>query len=237
MLRSRPATHPMRGSSHPSDRVGHVLLVTEDATLLTEVLRAGAAHSGRVQRVGTLEQLPAALPLPRPACLLTDAAVEALQGVLLQDALKSRGQRLPVVALIDRGHVQAARAAFRAGAFDVVEREALSEQLPAVLQAAIEHDERHLNDRDSAQAAYGRLSQRERDVFWLVTNGQTSREIAVVLGLSPRTVEAFRARLMLRLGARNLADLLRVRFALEPHAFSATAASATPPPDTPRENR
>jgi RNA polymerase sigma factor (sigma-70 family) len=126
--------------------------------------------------------------------------------------LADRGFRMPVIIISAHGDLAAARTAFKAGALDFLEKPIQQAVLLPAIAAALEHD-RSWRDRERATAAFreriGRLSERERQVMWHVADGLQNREIAQLLGLSPRTVEIYKARMLEKLQVRRPAELMR----------------------------
>jgi FixJ family two-component response regulator len=152
-------------------------------------------------------------------CLLTDLRMPGMSGVELQQELAARGATLPVVVLTAHGDVATTRAAMKAGAYDFLEKPVDDQILVDVLRNAIAHDaETHgaSSEKHRARARFGRLTPRERDVAQLVSEGLQNREIAARLGISPRTVEVYKARMMEKLDCRNLAEVLRMMAGVDP---------------------
>ena len=152
-------------------------------------------------------------------CLLTDLRMPGMSGVELQHQLAARGATLPVVVLTAHGDVANTRAAMKAGAFDFLEKPVDEQVLVDVLKNAIAHDTQvHGAERARyhARERFGRLTPRERDVAQLVSEGLQNREIAARLGISPRTVEVYKARMMEKLDCRNLAEVLRMMAGVDP---------------------
>jgi RNA polymerase sigma factor (sigma-70 family) len=154
-------------------------------------------------------------------CLLTDLRMPGMSGLDLQRTLVQRGIQLPVVLLTAHGDVATTRAAMKSGAFDFLEKPVDDEVLVDVLHSAIAHDaHRHSSAIELARTSerLDRLTPRERDVVRLLAEGLQNREIAARLGISPRTVEVYKARLMEKLDCRNLADVLRLMARLDQQA-------------------
>jgi len=150
--------------------------------------------------------------------LLTDLRMPGMSGLDLQRELKSRGVALPVVVLTAHGDVNNTRQAMKAGAFDFIEKPVDDAVLVDVLHGAIAHDaasHQSLAVEQTRRERFGRLTTRERDVARLFTQGMQNREIAAELGISPRTVEVYKARMMEKLDCRNLAEVLRVIAGIE----------------------
>jgi len=146
-------------------------------------------------------------------CLLLDLKMPGMGGLELQAELASRGIALPVIVVTAHGDVASARASFKAGALDFVEKPIDDEALLATIRTALERDSRvRAESAESAQMAerMARLTPREREVLDLVAEGRHNREIAAALDISPRTVEVYKSRLMEKLQVRRLPDLVRL---------------------------
>jgi RNA polymerase sigma factor (sigma-70 family) len=149
-------------------------------------------------------------------CVLIDLRLEGIDGLQLQARLAELGIRMPVVFVTGHGDVGTARDALKAGAFDFIEKPVDNDRLVEIVAAALAADaeaaQRHEQTAVLA-ARLQRLTQREREVMEHVVAGRHNREIAAQLGISPRTVEVYKARLMDKLDVRRVADL--VKLALE----------------------
>jgi FixJ family two-component response regulator len=148
-----------------------------------------------------------------PGCLVLDLRMPGMSGLELQADLARRGATLPVIIITAHGDVATTRSALKGGAVDFIEKPIDDEALVAAIAAALDRDARA---RERAQAAAGaaerlaRLTGREREVLALVAEGRHNREIAVALGISPRTVEVYKARMMEKLQVRRVPDLVRL---------------------------
>lgn len=146
-------------------------------------------------------------------CLLLDLRMEAMDGLNLQQTLRLRGSHLPVVFLTGHGDIAHARAALKGGAVDFLEKPYAEEALLDAVREALARDLRQHEAASHAgliRARMRRLSERERQVMELVVAGMPNREIAAVLDISPRTVEVFKARMMEKMQARSLPELVRM---------------------------
>jgi FixJ family two-component response regulator len=136
-----------------------------------------------------------------------------VDGIAVQAALAARGIRLPVIILTAHGDVASARAALKAGAFDFLEKPIDDALLSATIEAALGCDAsaRIQSERsDALRRRVARLTARERQVLAAVIDGRHNREIAANLGISPRTVEVYKARLMDKLQIDRLPELIRL---------------------------
>lgn len=190
-----------------------VFVVDDDAATRRSLAWLCESVGLRVESFASAEAFLAACDPERPGCLLLDLRLPGLSGTALQEALAARGVLLPVIIVTGFGAVPSVVAAFRRGAFDYLEKPLSQQLLLDRIQAAIRVDAAQRAARRTAAeraARLARLTARERDVLRLLCAGRTAREIGHALGLSPRTVEAHRARCMTKLGARSLAELLRL---------------------------
>lgn len=146
-------------------------------------------------------------------CLLIDIRMSGMDGLALQRELAVRGCQIPVIIASGHGDVAMARAAFKANAVDFLEKPFDDAKLIAAIDEALVREQRARNDeqrRAHGASLLGGLTPREREVMQLVVMGQHNREIGPALGISVRTVEVHKARLMGKLGVDNVADLVRI---------------------------
>jgi two-component system response regulator FixJ len=151
-------------------------------------------------------------------CVLTDVQMPELNGLELQRRMSEEDIRLPVIVMTGHGDVPIAVEAMKAGAADFLEKPFDDEQLLTAVTSAIEVSQRV---RDEAAAVadttkrLATLTPREREVLDHLVAGQPNKTIAYDLGSSPRTVEVHRARVMDKMGARSLPELVRMTIAAE----------------------
>jgi FixJ family two-component response regulator len=154
----------------------------------------------------------------RPGCILLDVRMPGMSGIELQQQLNARGATIPIVFITGHGDVPMAVEAMQAGAFDFLQKPFDDNDLIARVQRAIEHNAtqraRH-HTRQDTRERLGTLTPRERDVLDLVVVGKANKVIAADLGLSQRTVEIHRARVMEKMDAASLAQLVRMVLDLE----------------------
>ena len=158
-----------------------------------------------------------------PACLIVDVRMPGMSGLELQEALRARGDALPVVIITGHGDVSMAVRAMKNGAADFLEKpfndqtllDTVHRALAASSAAAAGDAAAPAADRAAVVARLETLTPREREVMALVAEGRPNKVVATRLGLSTRTVEVHRAKVMEKLGARSLADLVRMAIAAE----------------------
>ena len=146
-------------------------------------------------------------------CLIVDIRMPGMNGLELQRELQDRGCALPVVVISGHGDVSSAREAFRADAIDFLEKPLDEGKLIQAIDEAFRRQSASLGSRQQQQEFSRRvdeLTPREHEVMELVIAGRHNREIAAVLDISPRTVEVHKARMMAKLGADNVPQLVRI---------------------------
>jgi RNA polymerase sigma factor (sigma-70 family) len=148
-------------------------------------------------------------------CLVLDIKMGGMSGLDLQARLSEQGSELPIVVITGHGDAASARTALKSGAVDFLEKPIDDAQLVAAVSAALARDAKRRAEKvvgEETSTRLARLTPRERQVMDLAAAGRHNREIGEALGISPRTVEVYKARLMEKLQARNLSEL--IRFAL-----------------------
>lgn len=146
-------------------------------------------------------------------CALIDLQLDGIDGLQLQRRMHESGIAMPVIFVTGHGDVGTARDALKAGAFDFLEKPLDNERLVDLVAAAMAKDAEGAKRHEQAAlltARLQRLTQREREVMDRVIGGRHNREIAAELGISPRTVEVYKARLMDKLDVRRVADLVKL---------------------------
>ncbi|MCM2290318.1 MAG: sigma-70 family RNA polymerase sigma factor [Sulfuritalea sp.] len=146
-------------------------------------------------------------------CLLIDIRMPGMDGLTLQKHLLEKGCSMSAIIMTGHGDVQSAREAFRSRAVDFLEKPIDQAKLMNAIeegfarQLAARNQDSQRNEFDQLLAS---LTPREREVMDLVVAGRHNREIAETLGISPRTVEVHKARMVAKLGVENVPDLVRM---------------------------
>lgn len=147
-------------------------------------------------------------------CIVTDVRMPEMDGLSLVRALRERGVSLPIVVMTGHGDVPMAVAAMKAGAADFLEKPFDDEVFLATVQGALAPDTAGPAPRPAGSgeldAKLGLLSERERQVLERLVEGEPNKLIAYHLGISPRTVEIYRAKVMAKMEAATFADLVRM---------------------------
>ena len=160
-----------------------------------------------------LEALPANL-----SCVITDVRMPGMSGIDLLRRLRERKISVPVIVITGHGDIPLAVEAMRIGAIDFLEKPFDDEVLIASVKTALRQKEgevkRH-GERAEIEGRLAALSNRERDVLDGLVAGRANKQIAFHLGISPRTVEIYRANLMSKMQAGSLSDLVRMALIVE----------------------
>ena len=161
------------------------------------------------------------LDAPRPdvpGCLLLDVRMPGMSGLDFQAQLQALGISLPVIIMTGHGDIPMSVRAMKAGALDFLPKPFREQDLLDAVSAAIAQDRASRAERGAAthlRSLYETLSPRERQVMALVTAGRLNKQVAGELGLSEVTVKIHRGAAMRKMGARTLADLVRMAEALK----------------------
>ncbi len=151
-------------------------------------------------------------------CIILDVNMPDMDGPTLQEELIRRGLRLPVIFLSGHGTIPVSVRTIKAGAMDFLTKPVAGSVLLAHVQKALEQSSLQQKKIGSYQSIYSRLAtltKRENEVLILAISGCVSKEIAVRLGISYRTVEIHRAHILQKTGASNLLELARISGILE----------------------
>jgi len=157
-----------------------------------------------------------ALPQDARGCVLVDVLMPEMGGFEVQQELQRRNVDLPVIVITGHGDVPLAVRAMKAGAFDFLEKPYSEEALLAAVARALRLDLAKSDERIATAAIRERAAQltaREREVLDLLLAGHPNKVVAYRLSISPRTVEIHRARVMDKMAARNLSELVRMAIA------------------------
>ena len=194
-------------------RLPPTVFVVDDDPRVRSSLRTLLVASGiPVESYASGKEFLAAYDASRPGCLILDLRLRGETGLELQDELRRRKVSLPIIILTGHATVGASVRALKAGAVEFLEKPARPAMLLSRIRDALAIDETVRRDaaaRASVEKRLARLSPRERQVVDLLVAGKTSKEIAVALGLSVRTVEGYRGRIRLKTEAASVAELVR----------------------------
>ena len=149
----------------------------------------------------------------KSGCLVLDVRMPGMSGIELQERLTVQRISVPIIFITGHGDVQMAVRAVQAGAFDFIEKPFNDQDLLDRIQRAISFDsEQRARDSQRARlsALFASLTTREREVMDLVVEGMSNKAVANTLGLSAKTVEVHRAKVMEKMNARSVSDLVKM---------------------------
>jgi two-component system response regulator FixJ len=189
-----------------------IALIEDDEAVLHSLSLFLKARGMDIRAFDSAEAFFAAGDNFRPACIVSDVRLPAMSGLDLQRKLKEIGCTSPVILITGHGDIPMAVTAIRSGAFDFIEKPYDAERLLAIIKSALVTGDKARSREDQKAVLLARmaeLSPRQHEVMQLVAKGLSNKQIAMRLQISPRTVENYRAWVMERLGATNVADLVR----------------------------
>jgi two-component system, LuxR family, response regulator FixJ len=200
----------------PSDAVVHVV---DDDVAVRKSLAFLLASDGLAVRLH--ESASAFLDEVKDieaGCIVTDVRMPGIDGMEFLRRLKARGSTLPVIVMTGHADVPMAVEAMKEGAVDFIEKPFGDEVFLAAVRSALLRQDRNLHQTPEllqAQARLESLSERERQVLDGLVAGKANKVIAFDLGISPRTVEIYRANVMSKMQARSLSELVRMALLVE----------------------
>ena len=210
-----------------------IVFIVDDDEAVRNSLRLLVKSVGltAVALVSAQEFLTSYDPL-QPGCLVLDVRMPGMSGLELQQRLNLLGAVIPVIFITGHGDVPMAVEAMQQGAFDFLQKPFRDQDLIDRIQRALEKDRANraaLGERSRIREQHETLTPREREVLALVTSGKANKVMAADLGLSQRTIEIHRARVMEKMGASSLAHLVRMVLDLEDSdGQGATKADSAP---------
>lgn len=202
-------------ADYHSHRIGERLIHIVDGDLetceaLSVLFRLEGFHTGYFPEAA---QFVTALERWRPDAVVLNLRVGQDSGLALLSRIRGVQHGTPVVMLADGPQVEAAVTAMKLGATDVLAKPLDSDHLLMVVREALRREGSRApapQHRPVELRNFDRLTPREREVLQLITSGQSNKEAGRQLGISPRTIEVHRARVMEKLGAKNTADMMRI---------------------------
>jgi FixJ family two-component response regulator len=195
-----------------------VHIVDDDASLrgaLDSLFRSTGQQTRLYESVAAFMDAP--LP-DAPGCLVLDVRMPGMSGLDFQQKLEELGVRLPVVFMTGHGDIPMSVRAMKAGAVDFLAKPFRDQEMLDAVAAALERDRAQRAEGgklDTLKAAFATLSPRERQVMALVAAGKMNKQVAGDLSLSEITVKIHRGAAMRKMGAKTLADLVRMAEALD----------------------
>lgn len=195
-----------------TDRLVHI--IDDDEAMRDSLVFLLDTAGHEVRASASAKAFLKTIPDPTLGCIVTDIRMPDMTGLDLIKALKAGGHDYPVVVITGHGDVALAVEAMKAGVIDFIEKPFDDETLLAAISIAFNRKAMAAGDtspeRQAIAARLLELSPRERDVLRGVIDGKPNKVIAHELGISPRTVEVYRANLMTKMQAASLSELVRM---------------------------
>jgi two-component system response regulator FixJ len=197
-----------------SELLSDTVYVVDDDALVRRSVEATLTLVGfKVVQFASAQQFLTNVGPSQSGCVLIDIRMPGMDGLALQEELAKRHPSKSVIIITGHADVPLAVHAVREGALDVLEKPFSNDKLIAVVRSALKiasNRASEVSQRGTFLRKFQCLSSRERDVMDLVVEGYSNREIAAALAISPRTVDVHRARVMEKLEAESLAELVRM---------------------------
>jgi FixJ family two-component response regulator len=191
-----------------------VYIVDDDPLVRRALTRLLRSQGFQAQSFGSAEDLLlAAQPGEAPTCLVVDLRMPGLSGLDLQELLVQQGLEMAIVFISGRANVESGIRAMKGGAVDFLEKPFSDETLLAAVRRALDQDRQgraHRADRALLETRYEALTPREREVFGLITTGLLNKQVGAELGAAEKTIKVHRARVMQKMEAGSLAELVRM---------------------------
>ncbi|HYW80455.1 MAG TPA: response regulator [Thermoguttaceae bacterium] len=212
-----------------------VFIVDGDSTGRQTLDTQVGAMGLRTKTFRSAETFLATFDASTPGCLLVEVRMEEMSGLELLERLVQNEIRLPTILVSAHGDVPTVVRAMKAGALNFLERPCRDQELWESLQEAIKTDQsnrQRLAFSDTVSRRMARLTSGEREVLEMLVDGASNKLIAAELGLSVRTIEVRRAKLMKKMKAESLAELVQMALRVE-HSFGKPQGSQSKPPLSP----
>jgi two-component system response regulator FixJ len=190
-----------------------IYIVDDDEAVRDSLSLLLEARGYTVRSFASAPQFLAAAPSLRPGCLIADIRMPDMDGLELQRRLAEQAFPLPLIVITGHGDVPLAVRAMKAGAIDFIEKPFTAETILNSTAVALDRLAEPRDRDPTAAARLALLTPREREVLLGLLAGLPNKSIAYDLAISPRTVEIHRARIMDKMGARSLSELIRTSLA------------------------
>ena len=200
------------------DRAALVFIVDDDDAVRNSIRLLMKSLGLATRPLSTAQEFLATYDPQQPGCLILDVRMPGMSGLELQQQLNLRGAIIPVIFITGHGDVPMAVEAMQQGAFDFLQKPFRDQDLIERVQRALAKDQSNrveLSEKAKVRERFDSLTPREREVLALVTSGKANKVMAADLNVSQRTVEIHRARVMEKMHASSLAQLVRMMMDLE----------------------
>jgi two-component system response regulator FixJ len=196
-----------------TDGTGTVFVVDDDAAVRQSLALLVRSVGLNVEAFASAQDFLAIFSPTLAGCLVLDIRMPGMSGLDLQRTLEERGSHLPIIFITGHGDVAMAVHAMRTGALDFIEKPFRDQELLDRIHQALLVDRTRrakLEEDVAVRQRLANLTPREREILARIVQGQANKVIAIDLGLSERTVEIHRAKVMTKMDVRSLAELVTV---------------------------
>ena len=199
-------------------QVTPIVFVVDDDVSVRESLAALMRYAGyQAELFASAREFLACPAAQAPSCLVLDVSLPDLNGLELQERIVADRIEMPIIFITGHGDIPMTVKAMKAGAVEFLTKPLSQDALLSAIEHALARSQMALGHEAETQALrdrYGSLSGREREVMVLVTSGMMNKQVGGKLGISEITVKAHRGRMMRKMQARSLADLVRMAASL-----------------------
>lgn len=190
-----------------------VYIVDDDTSVRLALKKLLTLAGFKTEVYGSIEEFVGSSRRDVPSCLVLDVRLPGMNGLEFQDELARTGKQIPIVFITAQGDSPMTRRAMKAGAVDFLTKPFRKKDLLAAIEQALERDRERREGQQVADALHARfekLTPRERQVFELVVSGMLNKQVGETLGLTEATVKIHRRRVMEKMEASSLAELVRM---------------------------
>jgi FixJ family two-component response regulator len=190
-----------------------VYVIDDDESMRRSIKRLLKAHGLEAETFPSADEFLCLPRAARPSCLVLDLSLPGMSGIDLQKEMERRNLNLPIVFITGHGDIPTSVEAMKGGAIDFLPKPFSSKALIEAVERAIARargDEKRRLERTKVDKRVGTLTPRELEVMKLVITGMLNKQIASELGTSVKTIKVHRSRVMQKMEAESVADLVRL---------------------------